>query len=274
MRSRGFLAVQSVVITALRTSGRPNPTSEVAMKIRKVSAIAGLLVMVLAPGALSAQAEITANGGWLSQYYYRGLLQKTSSASAGLDVAADMFSAGTWAADVGDGAEVDLYAGVGVDLTDLISVSVGGTGYFYTGQFDDTYLEVNLGAGIGPISIEWSMGQYSNFDSDTNPVGKLKYLFVGVTAEHEGLFATVGTSGYNSSLSDAISDAFGLTGDGVDNTAGAYLEAGYGFTAGDIDWVISGIYNDANLSGEYDADGMPTQELTFVLGLSKTFNLN
>jgi hypothetical protein len=105
-------------------------------------------------------------------------------------------------------------------------------------------------------------------------VGKLKYLFVGVTAEHEGLFATVGTSGYNSSLGDAISDAFGLTGEGVDNTAGAYLEAGYGFTAGDIDWVISGIYNDANLSGEYDGDGLPTQELTFVLGVSKTFDLN
>lgn len=233
------------------------------MKIRKVSAVAAVMVSVLAPVGLSAQAaEVTANAGWLSQYYYRGLQQKTSSASAGLDVAAGAVSAGTWAADVGDGAEIDLYGGIGFDVTDMVSLSVGGTGYFYTGQFDDTYLEVNLGAGLGPISIEWSMGQYSGTDP------KSKYLFVGVTAEHEGLFATVGTSGYNSGFSDAISDAF-------DKDLGyQYVEAGYGFTAGDIDWVASAIYNDSALSGEYNGDGLPTGELTFVLGLSKTFNLN
>jgi hypothetical protein len=55
---------------------------------------------------------------------------------------------------------------------------------------------------------------------------------------------------------------------------GQYLEAGYGFTAGDIDWVISGIWNDSEFSGEYNGVGDPTNELTFVLGLSKTFNLN
>ena len=65
------------------------------------------------------QAEISANAGWVSQYYYRGLLQKNSSASAGLDVAVSDFSAGTWAADVGDGAEVDLYASYGIAINDL-----------------------------------------------------------------------------------------------------------------------------------------------------------
>jgi uncharacterized protein (TIGR02001 family) len=234
------------------------------MKIRNFVALAALMIGALTPGVVAAQAEVTANAGWLSQYYYRGLQQKTSSANAGLDVAASNFSAGTWAADVGDGAEIDLYAGVGVELTDMISVSVGGTGYFYTGQFDDTYLEVNLGAAAGPLSIEWSMGEYSNFDPDN----KLKYLFVGVTAEHEGLFATVGAAGYNTGFSDAISDAF-------DKDLGLqYLEAGYGFTAGDLDWVISGIFNDSALSGEFNADSEPTPELTFVLGVSKTFSLN
>ena len=226
------------------------------------------------PSVVSAQAEVTANAGYLSQYYYRGLLQKTSSASAGLDVAASNFSAGTWAADVGDGAEVDLYAAVDLALTDVVSVSVGGTGYFYTGQFDDTYLEGNLGIGLGPISIEWSMGQYSNFDPDN----KLKYTFIGVTAEQGGLFATLGASAYGSAyhpeLGDAISDVFGLSGEGADNTAGAYLEAGYGFSAADLDFVISGIFNDADLSGAEDSDGLPTQELTFVFGVSKTFSLS
>jgi len=242
------------------------------MKIRKVSAVAGLLVCVLAPAGLSAQAEITANAGWLSQYYYRGIPQKTSSASAGLDVAADMFSAGTWAADVGDGAEVDLYAGVGFDLTDVINMSLGGTGYFYTGQFDVTYLEANVGVGIGPISIEWSFGQH-NYDPDA-----AKYSFLGITAEQNGLFATVGTFSENlDGFGDAISDMFTLKQEDLPATAGIhgqYLEAGYGFTAGDIDWVISGIWNDSEFSGEVNGSGEPTNELTFVLGLSKTFNLN
>jgi uncharacterized protein (TIGR02001 family) len=239
------------------------------MRMKKMCSMALVAAFVL-PAAVSAQAEVTANAGWVSQYYYRGLFQKGSSASAGLDVAASNFSAGTWAADVGDGAEVDLYASVGVDLTELVSVSIGGTGYFYTGQFDDTYLEANLGVGLGPISIEWSLGEYSNFDSDN----KLKYTFIGVTAEQNGLFATVGASAYHPEFGDAISDVFGLSGEGADNTAGAYLEAGYGFSAADLDFVISGIFNDADLAGEFNEDGDPTQELTFVFGVSKTFSLS
>lgn len=237
--------------------------------IKRVFLVA-IAVGLTAPAAVNAQAEVTANAGWLSQYYYRGLLQKTSSASAGLDVAASNFSAGTWAADVGDGAEIDLYASAGMDLTDVVSVSVGGTGYFYTGQFDDTYLEANLGVGLGPISIEWSFGEYSNFDSDN----KLKYSFLGITAEQNGLFATIGSSAFHPEFGDAISDVFGISGDGADNTANAYLEAGYGFSAADLDFVISGIYNDADLSGQVDGDGAATQELTFVFGVSKTFSLS
>ncbi|MGD2045117.1 MAG: hypothetical protein PVJ80_16705 [Gemmatimonadota bacterium] len=38
--------------------------------------------------------------------------------------------------------------------------------------------------------------------------------------------------------------------------------------------MISGIYNDAQLSGQVDGDGAPTQELTFVFGVSKTFSLS
>jgi len=233
------------------------------MNIRKVSAVAAAIVGALViPVAVQAQAEVTANAGYVSQYYYRGLLQKTSSASAGLDVATPVFSAGTWAADVGDGAEVDLYASVGFDLSEAVSLSVGGTGYFYTGQFDDTYLEGNLGIGFGPISIEWSLGQYSNFGTD------LKYTFIGVTAEQDGLFATVGSSAYNLEFGDVISDVFDP------ELAGMYLEAGYGFSAMDMDFVISGIFNDSQLSGEVDDVGDPTQELTLVFGISKTFTLS
>jgi uncharacterized protein (TIGR02001 family) len=217
--------------------------------MRKTIGLASITLALLAPVAGQAQeAEVSANAGWLSQYYYRGFLQKTSSASAGLDVGVGGLYLGTWAADVGDGAEIDLYGGFGIDVEDL-SLSAGGTAYLYTGQFDDTYLEANLGAGYGPLSVEFSIGQYENFDEDS-----LDYWFLAVTAEHEGLYGTFGTFG--------------------SDFEGSYGEAGYGFSAADLDFTISGILNDSDASGELDGDGDPTSELTLVFGVSKTFALN
>jgi uncharacterized protein (TIGR02001 family) len=219
-----------------------------------LTVVAGLLVLV--QPVAGQEPELSANAGWVSQYYYRGLLQKTSSASAGLDLAAGAFSAGTWAADVGVGAEVDLYAALGFDLSEQVSFSVGGTGYFYTGEFDDTYLEANVGLGLGPISLEYSFGSYR-----TDPEA-VDYSFVGATAETpNGLFATVGAFGTDLALQDLFD-------------AGQYLEAGYGFSAADLDFVISGIWNDSELSGELDGSGDPTHELTLVLGVTKSFAIN
>ncbi len=227
-----------------------------------IGAVVLVAALVTPLVGVAQEAEVTANAGFVSQYYYRGLLQEKTSASAGLDVAVSDFSAGTWAADVGDGSEVDLYASYGLALTDEASVSLGGTGYFYTGQFDDTYLEVNLGAGFRGISIEYSVGQYRT--GAPHP----KYNFIGVTAEHEGLFATVGTMAFAQDLGDALSDVFkrdpGLQ----------YVEAGYGFSAAELDFTISGIWNDRLLSGEVDETGAPTTELTLVFGVGKTFALN
>ena len=53
----------------------------------KLSISAAVLVAALVtPLAGAAQADVSANVGWASDYYYRGLLQKESSASAGLNV--------------------------------------------------------------------------------------------------------------------------------------------------------------------------------------------
>jgi uncharacterized protein (TIGR02001 family) len=241
------------------------------MKIRKFAAAAAVVIGALTPVALEAQAEVTANAGYLSQYYYRGIPQKLSSASAGLDVAVSNFSAGTWAADVGDGAEVDVYAGFGVDLTETVSVSLGGTGYLYTGEFDFNYLEGNLGIAAGPVSLEWSLGTHQ-YEPDA-----AKYSFLGITVEQNGLFATVGTFSESMELGDALSDMFTLKQEDLAPGAGIhgqYLEAGYGFSAADLDFAISGIWNDSEFSGEVDGDGDPTHELTFVFGVSKTFALN
>ena len=125
------------------------------MKIRKsrtLSAFRLSLATIVAGGvmlgsAAAQEAEVTANAGWVSEYFYRGILQKTSSASAGLDVVFGPASVGTWLADVGDGTEIDLFGSVGADVEGL-SLIAGGTAYLYTGEFDDTYLEANHRCGI------------------------------------------------------------------------------------------------------------------------------
>ncbi len=211
-------------------------------------AMATIALALLAPlGADAQEVEVTANAGWVSQYFFRGYLQKTSSASAGLDLSVGALSLGTWLADVGDGTEIDLYGSVGGDLGGL-NLSIGGTAYLYTGEFDDTYLEANLGAGYGPLSVEFSIGQYENFAGPT-----LDYWFAGVTAEHEGLYATV--AGFGNDLD------------------GSYGEVGYGFSAADLDWTIAGILNDSAASGLVDRDGDQTSGLTLVFGVSKTFGI-
>jgi uncharacterized protein (TIGR02001 family) len=202
----------------------------------------GLVAVLVTPLVGAAQeAEVSANVGWTSEYLYRGVPQKASSASAGLDVAVSKVYLGTWAADVGDGNEVDLYAGIGTEVEDF-SVSVGGTGYFYTGDFDDTYLEGNLNAGYGVLSAEFSYGRYKAEAGDQD------YWFLGITVEQSGLYATFGT--------------FGKDFDGE------YYEAGYGLTVAELDLSASWIYSTENLLGP-DAD-----DHTLVFGISHTFDLN
>ena len=199
----------------------------------------GLFAMLVTPALGSAQTEVSANVGWVSEYFYRGLPQKTSSGSFGLDIAGPHAYLGTWAADVGDGNEVDLYAGVGTESGGF-SVSVGGTGYFYTGGFDDTYLEGNLNAGYGALSAEFSLGTY-----DTEPESQT-YWFLGITLEGGGLYATFGTFG--------------------SDFEGEYFEAGYGLSVGDLDLSAAWIYSTEKLLGD-DNDNTLVVSVGHTIGI-------
>ena len=94
--------------------------------LQRTSVLALASAFVLIGG--DARAELSANVGWVSDYYYRGLFQARSSASAGLDWSGGGFYAGTWAADLDQGLEVDGYFGYGQDVGPA-TVSVGFTGY-------------------------------------------------------------------------------------------------------------------------------------------------
>ena len=74
--------------------------------------------LLLATGV--ANAGWSANVGWASDYYFRGILQSPTSPSGGVDYESDTgFYVGTWAADVYDGLEVDGYFGYGGEAGDF-----------------------------------------------------------------------------------------------------------------------------------------------------------
>ena len=188
----------------------------------------GLLVSLLAVTS-AANADWSANLGFASDYYYRGFFQKQSSASGGIDYQAGGFYAGVWAADVGgdiapDGVEIDGYFGYGLDV-DGVSLSVGYTGYFYTGDFDDTYQEINLGAGIGILSLDVALGEYENFNGPTND-----YTYYALTLEKNGFYGKY--AGFSQDFT------------------GEYFEAGYGTSVADFDVGVYLLFSNEDLTGE------------------------
>ena len=216
-------------------------------KILPAAIAASLMAGVTAP----AMADLSANIGFASEYYYRGILQKESSASGGLDFEAGGFYVGTWAADVGDGLEVDGYFGYNLELGEF-TLGAGFTGYYYTGEFDDTYEEINLNAGWRFISVGYSIGEWDGdggFDGD----GGDEYDFLEVTLEHNGFYGKYGTFGKDSD--------------------GDYFEVGYGTEVGGFDVGIAGIYSSDELSDQTDSRGNPTESEALIFTIGKSFDL-
>ncbi len=167
--------------------------------------------------------DYSANIGWASEYIYRGIPQKDSSVSLGLDMEHQGFYAGTWAADVGQGAEVDLYLGYGGEFENF-SYGVGGTGYFYTDNFDDTYKELNLSLGYAFITLDVALGVWDAFDAPSED-----YTFTSLTAEY--------------------SDFYAIWGRFSQDFDGDYVEVGYGTEIASVDVGVSWIYGTSRLLG-------------------------
>ncbi len=215
--------------------------------MKLMTKLSSLLVVLGAVTTTSAFAagEVSYNVGFASEYYFRGILQKDSSASAGVDYENGGFYIGTWAADVGDGLEVDGYFGYGIETESGFSVGLGFTGYYYTGEFDDTYEEINLNLGYGPVSLEYSVGEWDGFGEEED------YDFLALTVEHNGFYGTYGTFG--------------------DDFDGDYIELGWGTSIETWDIGVSLIFNDDDLSDELDDDGEPTEGEAVIFTIGKTF---
>jgi len=205
----------------------------------------GMTILALC-GVQSAMAvDLSANIGYNSEYIFRGIPQKNSSAMGGLDLGVGGFYLGTWGADVGEGLEIDYYGGYNLEVGDF-TLGAGFTWYTYTDDFDDEYLEVNLSAGWGPLTFAAAIGEYDNFGA-----GKLDYEFYSLKFEHSGFWGLVGTF--------------------ENDFDGSYYEVGYGNTLSvnetDLfDYAVTVIYSDSTLLGG-DSD------TNLVFTLSKSFDL-
>lgn len=202
----------------------------------KVAGIRFTMAVLLISGM--THAETSANIGWASDYFYRGVFQANSSASVGIEYEGGGFYLGSWAADVGDGLEVDAYFGYGGDVG-AVSYGIGFTGYYYTQDFDDTYEEINLSAGYGIVNIDVAIGRYDNFDVD-----RQKYTYYALTLEKKGFYGKY--AGF------------------AQDFAGEYFEIGYTTSTAVLDFGVSVILANAALVGETDE--------SIVFSVSKLFD--
>jgi len=202
-----------------------------------------LAASTVASSVAMAETSVSANVGYVSDYFFRGIYQTASSGSAGLDVSfGPGFYAGTWLADVDDGIEYDLYGGFAGEAAGF-SYDIGYYTYNYTDNWDETYKEVLLSVGYGPISVSYADGTY-----DSTP--SADYSFTSVTAEWKGAYITYGT--------------FGKDFDGD------YTEIGYGMTVSKVDYSVSLINNSKELDvRSTDADG----ETALVFGIGYSWDL-
>ena len=220
------------------------------MKRATLLATGALLLSGFTYTGIASAQEVSYNIGWASEYYYRGLLQKESSGSAGIDFTSGGFFLGGWSADVGDGLEIDGYFGYGIETDEGISASVGFTGYYYTGEFDDTYEEINLNVGYGMLGIEYSFGNYANFDG---PEQDYNFLTTTIAAD-SGLYGTLGVFG--------------------GDFEGNYLELGYGITVSEIDLGVAAIFSSDEFgegNGQFDSAGNPQANQALIFTIGKTF---
>ena len=225
--------------------------------MKKLLASSVIAATALAGVAAPAMADLSANVGYASEYYFRGILQKSSSASAGLDYENAGFYVGTWAADVGDGLEIDGYLGYGMEFEGGFSVGAGFTTYQYTGDtFDSEYNEFNLYLGFNIVSLEYTVGTQDEADSGPNaggPPEDVDYDFIKLTVEQNGFYASYGSFG--------------------DDADGDYFEFGYGTEVGGFDLGIAAIFSSDELSDQIDADGDANESEALVFTLGKTFDL-
>jgi uncharacterized protein (TIGR02001 family) len=240
------------------------------------TSLAATGLMVTSAAFTTASADVAFNAGVMSQYVFRGMMQRDSaSLMGGADYTNDSgLYAGIWAAQVGmeaghstsNGLEVDLYGGIKKEMSG-VTLGAGFTSYQYTNQdngkgnggFDTAYNELNLSIAYGPITATINPGYHAG----VNGKGDKSYVFYSLKGEYEGFYALYGAfdkkaedkgAGY---LFDTLKD-------------GSYLQAGYKTSLGglDIDAFLINSSKELNMAG---ANAGVDSAYTAVVSATKAF---
>lgn len=154
--------------------------------------ISASTLAILAAGAslpAAAVEGLSANVGFVSDYYYRGSNLGDGGAYGGIDYETSGFYIGAWAIDDGtagnDGLEYDLYTGFGMEHGKF-SWNIGYTRYEYTYTTDFEH-EINLGLGLAGFGLNLDFGQDEDDGADA-----IDYAHAALSWSGEVLGATVG----------------------------------------------------------------------------------
>ena len=202
------------------------------IELGKTIKLTTIAAAVLATTGMSqlAYADVSANVGVVSQYHFRGIQQTTgTSASVGIDYEEGGFSLGSWAADVSDGLEVDVYGSYNFELENGLSLGVGATSYQYTGDFDSAYNELNLTAGYGVFSLGYSIGKWDGVVGNETAT-ESDYTILTLAVEHNGFTGTFGSYG--------------------DEADGEYFDLSYGTEIGGFDVGVGILISGSDLDDD------------------------
>lgn len=223
--------------------------------MKKISTVlaAGFLAANAMP--VVAESSLTANGGFVSEYYYRGVSLGDAALNGGVDYENSGFSVGIWAIDDGDegeegpsnGLEYDIYGAYGFEAGG-VGISVGFTNYRYTYTSDEEF-EINLGLSYGAFSFDYAAGDDKNDDSGDD--------------DYDYDFFALGWGG----------EVFGVTVGQYDND----IDDEYKYVEVSASGELSGFDVTALIGTQFDAEsgGSDVNDLDgyMVLSVSKSFDL-
>ena len=185
-------------------------------------ATAGALALA---GPQPAQAEVSANIGVVSSYFFRGFSESDGGAAVqgGLDYEADNgFYVGTWASNVdfGDATsyELDLYLGFGGELLETVGYDIGYIYYAYpdapgSADFGEIYGELSFGLfSVGAAYVVNDSGESALVNDDL-------YYYAGVDFELSddyGLGFLVGRTAFDDSAAENYTHFTGSLSKGTD----------------------------------------------------------
>jgi len=231
----------------------------------KKHATAAAFVLLGGGGAPALAVQLSANGGVVSDYVWRGVDASNSEVAVqgGLDAGWNNgFYLGTWASTVEvsgagsaaedqSGVELDLYAGWS-GRTDNWSYGLGTTYYTFTNQVAQDLYEINLTGGWKWFTVSINPGRY-----DTAPDSQ-DYLFSSVTGALNGFY---GVLGYWDWDKDKVPGNV---------LSGGYGEVGYGNTL-ELNGMQLFDYSISYVYAERDLIANDQSTSTVIVGLAKSF---